>query len=136
MTRFVAEGRAVVNVLSVMAGISDWYFRPVRQELMRVRPQAQNHDQWVAQGLQAVRMKKGGLKVKQWSGTPESSHRPFPINWIGICIAAPLLGNPTRAGRTGGTIADIGTMKAVACATWVSTTTIEQWTYGKTHQSG
>ena len=52
---------------------------------------------------QAVRMKKGGLKVKQWSGTPGIPPQTIPeqLDWDLYCGPSPW--KPYESRRTGGT---------------------------------
>ena len=90
MTRFVAEGRAVVNAFKRYGRVFQigTFGRFGRSKDKGSVLKHKIMTSGLLKDCQAVRMKKGGLKVKQWSGTPGIPHRPFPINWIGICIAA------------------------------------------------
>ncbi|MCH8047296.1 MAG: Gfo/Idh/MocA family oxidoreductase [Planctomycetes bacterium] len=101
MTRFIAEGRAVVEAFNrynrvFQIGTFGRFGRP-HMETHKI----------MASGLltdcQAVHIKRGGLKVKQWSGsvTERVERVPKNLDWDMYCGPAPL--KPYVRRRTGGT---------------------------------
>ena len=126
MTRFVAEGRAVVNAFKRYGRVFQigTFGRFGRSKDKGSVLKHKIMTSGLLKDCQAVRMKKGGLKVKQWSGTPGIPPQTIPdqLDWDLYCGPSPW--KPYESRRTEELIADIGTTKAVACATWVSTTTI------------
>ena len=105
MTRFIAEGRAVVeaerryNRIFQIGTYSR--FRDSRN------PGHILTHKIMASGLlkkcEAVHIKKGGLKVRQWSGIVNAKPQPVPKNldWDMYCGPSPL--RPYHPHRTGGT---------------------------------
>jgi len=101
MTRFIAEGRAVVEAFQRYNRIFQ-----IGTFGRFGRPNAQTH-KIMASGLlktcQGVHIKRGGLKVKEWSGTPNLPPKPVPKNldWDMYCGPSPL--KPFDGPRFGGT---------------------------------
>jgi predicted dehydrogenase len=101
MTRFIAEGRAVVAAFERYNRIFQ-----IGTFGRFGRPGAQTH-KIMASGLlktcQGVHIKRGGLKVKEWSGTPNLPPQPVPKNldWDMYCGPSPL--KPFDGRRFGGT---------------------------------
>ena len=105
LTRFIAEGRAVVE--------AERRYRRVFQIGTFGRFGASRNPKQVlihkimASGLlkdcQAVHIKRGRLKVKQWSGKVRYDHQPVPsqLDWDLYCGPAPL--RPYQGHRFGGT---------------------------------
>jgi len=105
MTRFIAEGRAVVEAERrynriFQIGTYD-RFRDSRNPAHILTHKI------MASGLlkkcKAVHIKKGGLKVRQWSGIVNAKPQPVPKNldWDMYCGPSPL--RPYHPHRTGGT---------------------------------
>ncbi|MBL7223749.1 MAG: Gfo/Idh/MocA family oxidoreductase [Candidatus Brocadiae bacterium] len=121
LTRFIAEGRAVVEAETrygriLQVGTFARYGR------IRNRGSIMTH-KLLASGLlkksPVVHIKRGGLKVKQWSGLVNPTPQPVPktIDWDMYCGPSPLRPfHPHRHGGThrgywdyeGGGLADMG----------------------------
>jgi predicted dehydrogenase len=105
MTRFIAEGRAVVDTAKRYGRIFQ-IGTYGRYGASRDRKKAQIH-KIMASGLlkecQAVHIKRGGLKVAQWSGLVKYPRQSVPehIDWDMYCGPAPL--RPFQSHRLGGT---------------------------------
>jgi len=105
MTRFIAEGRAVVEAerrYNRIFQIGTYgRFRDSRN------PGHILTHKIMASGLlkkcEAVHIKKGGLKVRQWSGIVNAKPQPVPkaLDWDMYCGPSPL--RPYHPHRTGGT---------------------------------
>jgi predicted dehydrogenase len=106
MTRFIAEGRAVVEaakrynrVFQIGTfgrfGASGNRNNQLTHKIMR--------SGLLSPDKAPVHIKSGGLKVKEWSGTPNLPERPIPKNldWDMYCGPSPL--KPYDGRRTGGT---------------------------------
>ena len=134
MTRFIAEGRAVVEAEQRYGRIFQvgtyGRFRSSRD-----RNQILTH-KIIRSGLlkdcQAVHIKRGGLKVKQWSGLVNVTPQPVPpwLDWNMYCGPSPLRPfHPHRFGGShrgywdyeGGGLADMGQHHFDPV----------QWTFGK-----
>jgi len=105
MTRFIAEGRAVVNAFKRYNRVFQ-IGTFGRFGSSHNRGNINTH-KIMRSGLlnpcKAVHIKAGGLKVKQWSGDPGLLPQPVPKNldWDFYCGPAPL--KPYVRPRTGGT---------------------------------
>ena len=105
MTRFVAEGRAVVNAAKRYGRIFQ-IGTYGRFGLSKSPANVQTH-KIMASGLlknsDAVFVRRGGYKVKQWSGRVDVPPAPVPKNldWDMYCGPSPL--KPYIPPRTGGT---------------------------------
>jgi len=121
MTRFIAEGRAVVEAEKRYKRIFQigTYGRFGRSK----NPQDILTHKIMKSGLlkpcKAVHIKRGGLKVKQWSGMVNAQPQPIPksLDWDMYCGPSPLRPyHPHRFGGThrgywdyeGGGLADMG----------------------------
>jgi hypothetical protein len=101
MTRFIAEGRAVVEAFRRYNRIFQiGTFGRFRQ------PDKLTH-KIMSSGLlkrcDAVHLKRGGLKVQQWSGRPELKPEPVPKNLDWDLYVGPAPMKPYVRERTGGT---------------------------------
>jgi len=134
MTRFIAEGRAVVEaerrygrIFQIGTfgrfGASKSRHSTLIHKIMR---------SGLLKECDAVHIKRGGLKVKEWSGLVNVEPQPVPksLDWDMYCGPAPLrLYHPHRVGGThrgywdyeGGGLADMGQHHFDPV----------QWTYGK-----
>jgi len=104
MTRFIAEGRAVVEAFKRYNrifqigtfgrfGASKSNASILSHKIMR---------SGLLKNCQAVHIKSGGLKVKEWSGRVDLTPQPIPKNldWDLYCGPSPL--KPYHVDRTGG----------------------------------
>jgi myo-inositol 2-dehydrogenase/D-chiro-inositol 1-dehydrogenase len=105
LTRFIAEGRAVVNAFNRYGRILQvGTFGRFRESQ---RKESIDTHKLMASGLvkncPAVLIKRGGLKVREWSGRPDLRPEPVPKNldWDLYCGPSPL--KPYVRERTGGT---------------------------------
>jgi len=105
LTRFIAEGRAVVNAFNRYGRILQvGTFGRFRESQ---RKESIDTHKLMASGLvkncPAVVIKRGGLKVREWSGRPDLKPEPVPKNldWDLYCGPSPL--KPYVKERTGGT---------------------------------
>lgn len=105
MTRFIAEGRAVAQAERRFGRV---FQLGTSGRLHRGRdPKALLTHKIMASGLlkdcKAVHIKRGGLKVRQWSGKVQFQPRPVPdwLDWNLYCGPAPL--RPYHRHRFGGT---------------------------------
>jgi predicted dehydrogenase len=101
MTRFIAEGRAVVEAFKRYGRIFQiGTFGRFRQ------PDKLTH-KIMASGLlkkcDAVHIKRGGLKVREWSGRPNLKPEPVPSNLDWDMYVGPAPMKPYVRERTGGT---------------------------------
>jgi predicted dehydrogenase len=134
MTRFIAEGRAVVNAAKRYGRI--FQVGTFGRFGASGNPQNRLTRKIMTSGLlkecQGVYVKAGGLKVKEWSGLVNAKPQPVPKNldWDMYCGPSPLRPyHPHRFGGThrgywdyeGGGLADMG-QHAMDPVTW---------TYGK-----
>ena len=134
LTRFIAEGRAVVEAEKRYARILQ-VGTYGRYGAIRDKRRVLTH-KIMASGLlktcEGVHIKSGGLKVKQWSGyvNPKPQRVPDWLDWDLYCGPAPLRPfHPHRHGGThrgywdyeGGGLADMGQHHFEPV----------QWTYGK-----
>jgi myo-inositol 2-dehydrogenase / D-chiro-inositol 1-dehydrogenase len=105
LTRFIAEGRAVVNAFNrygriLQVGTFGRFRESQRRESIDIHKK-------MASGLvkkcSAVVMKRGGFKVREWSGRPDLKPEAVPKNldWDLYCGPSPL--KPYVKERTGGT---------------------------------
>src|SRR5262245_58666521 len=105
LTRFIAEGRAVVNAFNRFGRILQVCTFGRFRESQR-KESIETH-KLMASGLvktcPAVIIKRGGLKVREWSGRPDLKPEPVPKNldWDLYCGPSPL--KPYVKERTGGT---------------------------------
>jgi predicted dehydrogenase len=105
LTRFIAEGRAVVNAFNRYSRILQvGTFGRFRESQ---RPESIEIHKKMASGIvkkcNAVVIKRGGFKVREWSGRPDLKPEPVPKNldWDLYCGPSPL--KPYVKERTGGT---------------------------------
>jgi predicted dehydrogenase len=105
MTRFIAEGRAVVNAVKR-------YGRMFQVGTYGRFGMANSKDNWQTRKLmrsgllkkcEAVVVRRGGFKVKEWSGRVDVAPQPVPANldWDLYCGPSPL--KPFQPPRHGGT---------------------------------
>ncbi len=121
MTRFIAEGRAVVNAFKRYGRIFQ-VGTFGRFGASRKKDNILTH-KIMKSGLlnpcRAVRIERGGFKIKEWSGRPGLEPKPVPANldWNMYCGPSPLKPYvPQRVGGThrgywdyeGGGLADMG----------------------------
>jgi predicted dehydrogenase len=105
LTRFIAEGRAVVNAFNRYGRILQvgtfGRFRASKEpaNILTHKVMASGR----LKPCPGVVIKRGGLKVRQWSGRPDLPTQPVPKNldWDMYCGPAPL--KPYVRERTGGT---------------------------------
>jgi len=138
MTRFVAEGRAVVNAFKRYGRVFQigTFGRFGRS---RDKGSVLKH-KIMASGLlkdcKAVRMKKGGLKVKQWSGTPGIPPQTVPeqLDWDMYCGPSPW--KPYESRRVTGTHRGYWDYEGGGmCDMGQHHFDPEQWTYAKDYTS-
>ena len=138
LTRFIAEGRAVVEAEKRYGRILQ-VGTYGRYSAIRNKSAVLKH-KILTSGLlkesPVVHIKRGGLKVKQWSGLVNPKPQPVPewLDWDMYCGPSPLRPfHPHRHGGThrgywdyeGGGLADMGQHHFEPV----------QWTYGKDHTS-
>ena len=138
MTRFVAEGRAVVNAFKrydrvFQIGTFGRFGRSKdKGSVLKHKIMASG----LLKNCQAVRLKKGGLKIKQWSGTPGIPPETVPsqLDWNLYCGPSPW--KPYESRRTGGTHRGYWDYEGGGmCDMGQHHYDPEQWTYAKDHTS-
>ena len=138
MTRFIAEGRAVVNTFERYGRVFQigTFGRFGRS---RDRGSIDKH-KIMASGLlkncEAVRMKRGGLKIRQWSGRPGIPPQTIPdeLDWDLYCGPSPW--KPYEGRRTGGTHRGYWDYEGGGmCDMGQHHFDPEQWTYAKDYTS-
>src|SRR5262245_37484598 len=105
LTRFIAEGRAVVNAFNrygriLQVGTFGRFRESQRKESIETHKLMSSG---LVKNCPAVVIKRGGLKVREWSGRPDLKPEPVPKNldWDLYCGPSPL--KPYVKERTGGT---------------------------------
>lgn len=138
MTRFVAEGRAVVNAFKRYGRIYQigtfGRFNRSKDKASILKHKIMSSG--LMKDCNAVRMKKGGLKVKQWSGTPGIGPQTIPdtLDWDLYCGPSPW--KPYESRRTGGTHRGYWDYEGGGmCDMGQHHFDPEQWTYAKDHTS-
>ena len=121
MTRFIAEGRAVVDAERRYNRIFQvgtfGRYGAIKSDRSRLTHKIMRSG--LLKPCKAVHIKKGGLKVKEWSGLVNAKPQPVPANldWDMYCGPSPLRPyHPHRHGGThrgywdyeGGGLADMG----------------------------
>lgn len=105
MTRFLAEGRAVVEAAERYGRIFQigTFGRFGRSRDNRSRQMRKIMKSGLLKECKAVHIKQGGLKVKQWSGYVNAKPQPVPksLDWDMYC--GPALLRPYHPHRVGGT---------------------------------
>ncbi|MEC7799991.1 MAG: Gfo/Idh/MocA family oxidoreductase, partial [Verrucomicrobiota bacterium] len=138
MTRFVAEGRAVVNAFKrydrvFQIGTFGRFGRSKdKGSVLKHKIMASG----LLKNCQAVRLKKGGLKIKQWSGTPGIPPETVPsqLDWDLYCGPSPW--KPYESRRTGGTHRGYWDYEGGGmCDMGQHHYDPEQWTYAKDYTS-
>ncbi len=134
MTRFIAEGRAVVNTAKRYGRVfqlgTGGRFSAARSSRSRLTHKIMRSG--LLKQCKGVWIKRGGFKVKQWSGAVNLKPQPVPpgLDWDLYCGPSPLRPyHPMRFGGThrcwwdydGGGLADMGQHY----------TDPMQWQYGK-----
>ena len=126
MTRTMAEGRAMANAFKrynrvYQVGTFGRFGMAGNKDNVQTRKLMTSG---LVNNCKGVLVRRGGFKVKEWSGALMCRWFPFRSGWTGICIAAlrrsGRLCPRAMAGRTAGT----GIMKTAGWAIWAST----RWT--------
>ena len=138
MTRFIAEGRAVVNAFKRYNRVFQigTFGRFIRSEDKNSILKHKIMASGLLQDCKGVRMKKGGLKIKQWSGTPGIAPQTVPdsLDWDLYCGPSPW--KPYESRRTGGTHRGYWDYEGGGmCDMGQHHFDPEQWTYAKDHTS-
>ena len=105
MTRFIAEGRAVVNAakrykrIFQIGTFGRFGASKDKNKILTHKIMASG----LLKNCKAVHRKRGGLKVKQWSGLVNAQPQPIPesLDWDMYCGPSPL--RPFHPHRHGGT---------------------------------
>ncbi|GMU23071.1 MAG: hypothetical protein AMXMBFR13_31540 [Phycisphaerae bacterium] len=105
LTRFIAEGRAVVNAFKRYNRI--FQVGTYGRFRERSRPESIRTHQIMKSGLlkrcDAVHIHRGGFKVKEWSGKPNLRPQPVPRNLDWDMYVGPSPMKPFTGERVGGT---------------------------------
>jgi myo-inositol 2-dehydrogenase / D-chiro-inositol 1-dehydrogenase len=101
MTRFIAEGRAVVEAFRRYNRIFQigTFGRFKRPDMLTHKIMSSG----LLKTCEAVHIKRGGLKVREWSGRPELKPQPVPPNLDWNMYVGPAPMKPFVSERTGGT---------------------------------